>query len=64
MKKILVSLMGFLLIIGFMGDSPNVANKSVHAQSSKTKCFVTDDGGFHCEGNPGYEEALKRLKGR
>lgn len=31
--------------------------KEVNA-STKTKCILTQDGGFFCEGNPGYEAAL------
>lgn len=61
MKKILISLIGVLIIAGFAGDNQIVRTAVVNAQSTKTKCFVTDIGGFHCEGNPGYEEALKRL---
>lgn len=61
MKKLLISLIGVLLIAGFSGDVPIIQTKEVSAQPNKTKCFVTDFGGFHCEGNPGYEEALKRL---
>lgn len=60
MKKTIISLIGVLLIIGFAGDVSNTPE--VSAQPTKTKCFVTDSGGFHCEGNPGYEEALRNLK--
>ena len=63
MKKLLISLIGVLLITVFAGDVPNIQTKEVSAQPNKTKCFVTDFGGFHCEGNPGYEEALKKLNG-
>lgn len=61
MKKLLVTSMSIVFILGIGGtiDQP----MRVEAEPAKTKCLITESGGFFCEGNPGYEDAKMNFKG-
>lgn len=61
MKKLLLSLLSVLFLLLAGSVTALDPSSDVNAVERKTKCFVTDEGGFHCEGNPGYEEALRKI---
>lgn len=63
-KRVVLAVIALFLLVG--GSSAVLVNsgEEVDARSGKTHCVITKSSGFYCEGNPGYEEALRQVGGR
>lgn len=63
-KRVVLAVIALFLLVG--GSSAVLVNsgEEVDARSGKTHCVITKSNGFYCEGNPGYEEALRQVGGR
>lgn len=61
MRKVLMVIVSLLVLVVGSSTAINEDNNKVQAEQNKTKCVLTVDGGFFCEGNPGYESAKNRV---